>query len=158
MDVKDTEKGRAENDRQDPGKFPDIVIQQRSGRLLQEILDTEGPEAFKRIEEETILSHTFRNSVVATGGSVIFSPGAMAHLKADGVVVYLRISLAEMERRLSDITTRGIVLAKGQTLRAMYDERLPLYGKYADMTVDCDRTGTETVVRMIVDQLARIPG
>jgi len=135
----------------------DIMIQQRSGRLLQEILDTEGPEAFKRIEEEAVLSHTFQDAVVATGGSVVFSQKAMEHLQERGIIVYLRIPFAEMERRLSNITTRGIVLSKGQTLREMYDERIPLYEKYADITVDCDRAGMEAVVRMIVDKLARIP-
>ena len=135
----------------------DIMIQQRSGRLLQEILDTEGPEVFKRIEEEAVLSHTFRDAVVATGGSVVYSKRAMEHVRKDGIVVYLRIPFAEMERRLCNITTRGIVLSKGQTLREMYDKRIPLYEKYADITVDCDRAGMEAVVRMIVDKLARIP-
>ena len=115
----------------------DIVIQERAGRLLQEIIDTEGPAAFLAIEERTILSLRCRDTVIATGGSVVFGEKAMEHLKADGVVVYLDLSFEEMERRLRNITTRGIVLLPGQGLRDMYDQRVPLYEKYADITIDC---------------------
>jgi len=135
----------------------DIVMQERTGRLLQEILDTEGPESFKKIEEETILSHNFRNAVVATGGSVVFSRRAMEHLKKNGIIVYLAISFAKMERRLSNITTRGIVLANGESLHEMYDERISLYKKYADITVDCSDEGFEDVVEKIVTQIRDIP-
>jgi len=113
----------------------DILIQERAGRMLQEILDTDGPDAFKRIEEEAILSLHPRRAVIATGGSVVFSGDAMAHLKSAGSIVYLEISYAEMEARLKNITTRGILLLPGQNLRKMYDERISLYETYADLTV-----------------------
>ena len=115
----------------------DIVIQETSGRLLQEIIDTEGPESFLKIEEDALLSLHARNAVIATGGSVVFSGRAMEHLKRDGVVLYLAISFEEMARRLNNITTRGIVLHAGQSLRDMYNERVPLYEKYADITIGC---------------------
>ena len=115
----------------------DIVIQEQAGQLLQEIIDTAGPGAFLRIEEKTVLSLDFRNAVIATGGSVVFSRRAMEHLKRDGVVIYLKISFEEMVRRLGNITTRGIVLVKGQGLREMYDQRVPLYEEYADIIVEC---------------------
>ena len=133
----------------------DLVIQEESGRLLQEIIDTQGPEAFLDIEEKTVLSRDFSGSVVATGGSVVFSKTAMAHLKAEGIVVYLKISYKEMVHRLTNITTRGIVLPRGQGLREMYDERAPLYGKYADITVDCTGGDFEEIVKKILAQLAR---
>ena len=91
----------------------DIVVQEDAGRLLQDIIDTEGPRAFLEIEESTILSRHFANAVIATGGSVVFSTRAMMHLKSGGVVVYLKISFEEMEQRLRNITTRGIVLVAG---------------------------------------------
>ncbi len=109
----------------------DILIQEDSGRLLQEIIDEEGVEAFKTIEERTILSLRCRNTVIATGGSVVFSGRAMEYLKSDGIVLYLEISFEEMVRRLGTITGRGIVLVRGQGLREMYDQRVPLYEKYA---------------------------
>ena len=132
----------------------DIAIQERAGRLLQEIIDTEGPEAFLKIEEETILSLHCRNAVIATGGSVVFSEKAMAHLKQDGVVVYLKISFEEMEQRLKNITARGIVLFSGESLRDMYDERVPLYEKYADITVECSGGDFEEIIGKVAGELA----
>lgn len=129
----------------------DIVIQEDAGRLLQDIIDTEGPRAFLEIEESTILSGHFANAVIATGGSVVFSTRAMEHLKNSGVVVYLKISFEEMEKKLRNITTRGIVLVAGQGLREMYDQRVPLYEKYADRIIDCSDKDFETVVTKVID-------
>lgn len=129
----------------------DILIQERTGRMLQRILDEDGPDAFKRIEEETILSLHSDRAVIATGGSVVCSEAAMAHLKSGGLVVYLEIPYAEMEKRLKNITTRGIVLLPGQSLRGMYDERAPLYERYADITVACSGEDLESVVRRVIE-------
>jgi shikimate kinase len=131
----------------------DILIQERAGRLLQEIIDGEGPDGFLAIEEMAVCSLHVENAVIATGGSVVLSAKAMAHLKEDGVVVYLAISFAEMEKRLRNITTRGIVLPAGQDLRDMYDQRVPLYGKYADITVECSDEDFEAVVEELVRRL-----
>lgn len=132
----------------------DILLQERSGRLLQDIIDTDGPDAFRKLEEETILSLHCRNTVIATGGSVVFSGRAMEHLKKDGVVVYLQVSFGTMERRLRNIRTRGIVLSRGETLREMYDERVPLYELYADITVSCSGEDFETVVGRVINEIA----
>lgn len=131
----------------------DILIQERSGRMLQEILDLDGPDAFKRIEEETILSLRPHHAVIATGGSVVCSEAAMAHLKSAGVVVYLEIPYDEMVRRLKNITTRGILLLPGQSLREMYDERVLLYERYADLTVACSDEDLESVVENVIEAL-----
>ena len=138
----------------------DLAIQEKTGRLLQEIIDTDGAEAFKKIEEETVLSLRFKNAVIATGGSVVFSEKAMEYLKQDGIVVYLAISFEVMEKRLRDITTRGIVLVAGESLRDMYNERIPLYRKYADITIDCPGEDFETIFGRVVDAIreARPPG
>jgi len=131
----------------------DIAIQERAGRLLQEIIDTEGPDAFLKIEEETILSLHCRNCVIATGGSVVFSRKAMDSLKMEGVAMYLKISCEEMVRRLSNITTRGIVLIAGQSLPDMYQQRVPMYEKFADITVDCEDEDFEEVVGRVIGEL-----
>ena len=133
----------------------DIAIQERTGKLLQEIIDTEGPDAFLKTEEKTILSLQCRNSVIATGGSVVFSGNAMNHLKEDGVVVYLAISFDEMAKRLRNITTRGIVLFSGESLFDMYRERVPLYEKYADITVDCSKGEFEDIVGDVIGEIGR---
>jgi shikimate kinase len=104
----------------------DIVAQETTGRLLQEIIDAEGTDAFLKTEEKTILSLHGHHAVIATGGSVMFSGKAMEHLKKDGVVQYLKISFEEMLRRPGNIPTRGIVPVTGQGLREMYNQRVPL--------------------------------
>jgi shikimate kinase len=135
----------------------DIVAQETSGRLLQEIIDGEGTGAFLETEEKTILSLHGHNAVIATGGSVVFSEKAMQHLKKDGVVVYLKISFEEMVRRLNNITTRGIVLAAGQSLFDMYNQRVPLYEKYADITIDCSDGDFEHCIGNVIDKLPAFP-
>lgn len=131
----------------------DIAIQERTGRLLQEIIDTDGPDVFKTIEEETIISLHGHHAVIATGGSAVFSKRAMEHLTRDGVVVYLKISFEEMEKRLRNITTRGIVLSRGETLYEMYNERVPLYEKYAGITIDGEKDDFENIVKKIIADL-----
>ena len=135
----------------------DILIQEEFGRLLQQIIDTQGHKAFLDIEEKTVLSRNFGGAVVATGGSVIFSEKAMKHLKADGIAIYLKISYDEMTKRLNNITTRGIVLPHGESLREMFYERVPLYERYADITVDWSGGDFETVVKKILLELAKLP-
>jgi shikimate kinase len=131
----------------------DIVIQEQAGRLLQDIIDEEGTGGFLEIEENAILSLHCRNAVIATGGSVVFSKKAMEHLKTSGVIIYLRITFDEMEKRLRNITTRGIVVHSGQDLHDMYNERVPLYEKYADLTVDCSGEDFEDCVGNVIEKL-----
>lgn len=136
-------------------KFIDtyIVIQENSGQLLQDFIDTAGSALFLRNEKKTILSLHFQNAVVATDGSVVFSRRAMEHLQRDGVVIYLEVSCEDMVQRLGNIRTRGIVLVAGQSLREMYDQRAPLYAKYADITINCSGGDFETVVGNVIDRL-----
>lgn len=128
----------------------DIVIQDQTGRLLQEIINTDGVERFLRIEEECALSLTCSRAVISTGGSVVYSTRAMKHLRTDGIIIYLEISFEEMVRRLKNITTRGIVLEPGQSLRDMYDQRIPLYERYADIRIDCSGEAFESIVEKVV--------
>jgi len=131
----------------------DLVIQEMTGRLLQKIIDKDGIEAFKAIEEQAVLSLHCTRTVIATGGSVVFSRPAMEHLKAGGIVLYLRIPFDVMVRRLDNITTRGIVLAAGETLPEMYRERIPLYEKYADITIECSDDHYENVIGSVLEKL-----
>ncbi len=131
----------------------DILIQENTGKLLQEIIDKEGPEAFLKIEEETLCSLHVENTVIATGGSVVFSKKAMGHLRSGGIVIYLEITYGEMLHRLNNITTRGIVLNAGQSLREMYDQRIPLYEKNAEIRVCCSGEPFERTVENIVHEI-----
>ena len=133
----------------------DIVIQEHTGRLLQDIIDANGINVFKKTEEDAILSLHCRNTVIATGGSVVFSEKAMEHLKSEGIVVYLKISLDEMVHRINNITTRGIVLGPGQSLANMYNERIPFYEKYADISIDCSGD-FEDAFGKVIEELSRV--
>jgi len=115
----------------------DIIIQQNQNRLLQEIIEEDGIDAFLSIEEKAILDLDVEGTVIATGGSVVLKPEGMKYLKEIGFVVYLQLPYMEIEKRIRNITTRGIVMKKGQSLLQVYDERVPLYEKYADATIRC---------------------
>lgn len=113
----------------------DEVIIRRNGCPLRDILDARGVDGFVEVEEEAICSVQAKNTVIATGGSAVYSEKAMAHLKSLGRIVYLRLTFEEMDRRLGDLHARGVAIAPGATLMDLYNERVPLYEKYADITV-----------------------
>lgn len=115
----------------------DLMIQEREGKLLQELLDARGTQAFLDTEAETVCSLACTRSVIAPGGSAVCREAAAEHLRSLGPVVYLRVPLAELERRISNLSTRGIALEPGQTLGDVLAFRAPLYERYADLTVDC---------------------
>jgi len=131
----------------------DIIIQAAEGRRLQDILDSEGDDAFREIEERHILALDLENHVVATGGSVVYSPAAMAHLKAVGRIVFLNLPCETLLERIQDLDTRGVVLPSPQTFRDMYAERLPLYEKYADFIVECTGLSHQQVVDRIAGKV-----
>ncbi|HDP36062.1 MAG TPA: shikimate kinase [Candidatus Hydrogenedentes bacterium] len=116
----------------------DIAIQTGEGRMLQTIIDREGSDALQRIEERYVLGLECRGYVIATGGSVVYSAAAMQHLKTNGCCVYLQLPYPALEARATDIDHRGIVRASGQGLADLYAARIPLYQRYADITVQCD--------------------
>lgn len=115
----------------------DLVIQEREGALLQEILDQRGTAAFLDVEEEAVLSLDCRHSVIAPGGSAICREGAARRLGELGPIVYLNVSLEELTRRVWNMAQRGIAMEPGQTLADVLACRDPLYRKYADLIVDC---------------------
>lgn len=131
----------------------DLVIQEREGRLLQDLVDELGVEAFLDREAAAICSVDCDRTVIATGGSVVCRDGAMEHLKDLGRIVYLQLPLEELERRLHNISTRGIAMAPGETLAHIYDYRSPLYQKYADLTVAVDRQTLEETVEQVLNAL-----
>ena len=130
----------------------DLLIQEKTGKLLHELITEHGVEGFWRIEEEVNAAIDVTNTVIATGGSVCHEEKAMAHLDSIGTVVYLKLSYEALEERLGDLNARGVTLREGQTLKDLYDERDPLYEKYARVTVDCD--GRE--LREVAQEVSRL--
>ena len=137
----------------------DIVIQEKTGRLLKEIIAQEGTEGFLRIEDRINQELDVRRSVIAPGGSVIYGEQAMAHLKEISTVVYLRLSDRSVRRRLGNLKDRGVALKDGMTLRDLYNERIPLYERYADITVDeTGKTPGQTVDELRAIMEVRLMG
>ena len=128
----------------------DLVIQRQEGMPLQAIISERGNGYFATAEESAICALDLENSVVATGGSVVYSDKAMAHLKSNALVLCLRISYDTMLGRIADISSRGILLKEGETLETMFAERVPIYERYADHIVDCDdKEVAETVTEIV---------
>ena len=116
----------------------DLLIQQQQGKTLQQIIDERGVPGFLAVENEVLGGIAAKRTIVSTGGSAVYSPEAMEHLRSIGTVVYLKVDYDEMVRRVGDLDERGVVLRDGKPadLRLLYDERMPLYERYADITLD----------------------
>lgn len=127
----------------------DLIIQDKYGKLLQELITEHGIEGFWKLENDVNASIQVNKSVIATGGSAVYGEEAMKHLRQMGTVIYLKLSYEEVEDRLGDLNARGVTLREGQTLRELYAERIPLYEKYAHMVVDCDHKYLRQVVKEI---------
>ncbi|MGN0403500.1 MAG: shikimate kinase [Acetatifactor sp.] len=130
----------------------DLVIQERYGKLLHELIEEKGVEGFWKLENAVNASLGVHRSVIATGGSAVYGAEAMEYLRENGLVVYLKLPLEEIRERLGDLNARGVTLQPGQTLQELYEERIPLYEKYAQKTVEC----SGKALREIVAELAAV--
>ena len=131
----------------------DLVVQSAEGMGLQSLVDALGSAGFLAVEERHVLGLTVTGSVIATGGSVVYSDAAMQHLKHNATTVYLRLPLAQLEARVSSAEARGLAMGAGQSFADLYAERLPLYERYADMTVDCEGLNHDEAVNAIVARI-----
>lgn len=134
----------------------DLVIQKRENRLLHEIISEEGLDGFLKAEENAnvYIAQSEEKSIVATGGSVVYCEKAMQELKKTGRVIYLELEYDQLKKRLGNLKGRGVVLKDGQDLRGLYEERIPLYEKYADLTVNEKNLDVEQTLQKIVDRLS----
>lgn len=132
----------------------DILLQVSAGRSLQEIVDKDGFMALRAIEEETILDLCCRNHVIATGGSAVYGDRAMAHLRGGGTIVFLDVDMKTLEGRINDFDTRGLAKEKGQTLADLFIDRIPLYRKWSDLTIDGTGLSQETICLEITSRLS----
>ncbi|MBR6403354.1 MAG: shikimate kinase [Eubacterium sp.] len=132
----------------------DLVIQKKAGRKLAQIIADEGLEGFLRIEEDVCCSIEAENTVIATGGSVVYGATAMEHFKSIGRVVYLKIDYETLEARLHHAKQRGVVLRPGQSKKDLYDERTVLYEKYADIVISEEGKGIEETVASLKEALS----
>jgi len=135
----------------------DVLIQASERRSLQSIVDSQGYMALRGIEEQVLLNLECRDHVIATGGSAVYSPAAMAHLAEDGVIVFLDVDLATLESRSLDLGGRGLAKRPDQSFAELFEERRTLYVAYADVTVDCRRLTHEEACAEILRRLRQSP-
>ena len=134
----------------------DLVIQERYGKLLHELIEERGVEGFWKLENDVNASLKLHRSVIATGGSAVYGAEAMEHLREIGTVLYLKLPYEEIEERLGDLNARGVTLRPGQTLRDLYEERIPLYEKYAHKVMECQGKQLRELVHMAAAMQADI--
>lgn len=136
----------------------DLLIQSKLDKTLQKIIDACGPDGFIEVENEVLCTLSAKRAVIATGGSAVYSDEAMEHLRSIGTVVYLRVSYEELESRLGGLHERGVVMKNGMgmSLHDLFEERRPLYEKYADVTIDIDGLSVRDAARRLVDQLSML--
>ena len=130
----------------------DLIIQQKTGKRLQELINENGTDFFLKTEQEIVCSLDLEGFVIATGGSVVLSDKAMQSLKDNSVIIYLEASLEELDLRLNNIKTRGIAMEKGESLESVYIKRKPLYERYADIIVSSENS-FEATVEIIVREI-----
>lgn len=131
----------------------DLLLQSQQQARLQQIIREVGLAEFKRIEEEVICKVQTTHSVVATGGSVVYSERAMAHLEKLGQLVFIDVPLGQLKERVSDMDSRGLVIGPGESYEQLYIERQPLYKRYAEITIPGAGLTVEAVARAIEERV-----
>lgn len=134
----------------------DLVIQEKEGKLLHEIIEQKGVDGFLKLENEINASIEVEKTVIATGGSAVYGERAMEHFASMGTLIYLSLPYDELEERLGDLNKRGVVLKSGQTLGELMEERKVLYEKYGDVVIDCSGKQIREIVAEIVGKLRKI--
>ena len=135
----------------------DLLIQAEVGQRLQDVIHKRGMDKFKALEEHLLCGLQVQHTVIATGGSAVYSQKAMIHLQSLGRIVYLNIPLEELERRIDDMDSRGLIIDLGESFSQLYDRRKSLYQKYADFTIDGSGLNIEEVAANIELNVCRSP-
>jgi len=131
----------------------DLIIQAREKKRLQQIIDGKGLDYFRYTEEQVIANLQLEYCVIATGGSVVYYQKSLEGLAATGHLVYLQVDLEELQQRIADMGQRGLVMGRGQTFEQLYQERTPLYEKFAEVSIACRNLNAEQVAAAIEKQV-----
>jgi len=131
----------------------DLLIQQHENKKLYKIIEEDGIEYFKKLENEVNSKIQTTKTVIATGGSVVYGKQAMEHLKKIGKVIYLKVDYDELLKRIDNFSTRGIVIENGKTFRDLYNERTILYEQYADIIIECNKEDISKNAKLIASKL-----
>ena len=134
----------------------DDLIVKKAGKTLPEILRQDGLEAFYQIEGQVGQELNLTHTVIATGGSMVLYPEAMAHLKEDSVVIWLQTPFTQIQERMpKDLYDRGIAAPKDESLRDIYEERRGLYAKYADLIV-ASQDGEDNTAHLVEEVMRTV--
>jgi len=128
----------------------DQLIERKFRKPLQRVLDELGMKKFMKMEEETIQALRNWHCVISPGGSAVYYPKGMNHLKTLGPKIFLRVSLPELKKRLPVWSNRGVVCRGGNSLSALYRERAPLFKRYSDLTLECRGKTAEKIAGEIL--------
>lgn len=134
----------------------DLLIQEAAGKGLQEIINEDGMDAFKALEEQVLCQVDVTHTVIATGGSAVYYPKAMKHLKKLGRIVYIHVSVETILERLNNITTRGVAMSKDQDIAGLYEERKPLYESFAEITAESGKGSMEDTVADVIEKVKKL--
>lgn len=127
----------------------DLIIQAREKSRLQQTIDRYGLDYFRHAEEQALLALNMERTVIATGGSVVYSSKGLSELGRSGYQIYLEVGLNELEQRIADMGQRGLVMAKDQTFADLYNERTPLYEEACELKINCDNLNAEQVAAAV---------
>ncbi len=133
----------------------DIVIQTGERKTLAEIIAEKDIQGFLKTEEEYLVKADYSGHVIAPGGSAVYSDKGIISLKKTSMIIYLQLSLKYLEERLSSLDARGVVRSPGQDIKALFNERRPLYEKYADIIVECDGLTPDQIVSKLMNRLSK---
>jgi len=131
----------------------DLIIQAQEKCRLQQIIDAKGLKTFRKIEEQMLLDLHTEHSVIATGGSVIYSEKAMKAIGNTGSLIYIQVSLSALQKRIADIGQRGLVMSKDQTFEQLYQERTPLYEKFSHLTISGEGLNPEQIAAKVEKEI-----
>ena len=134
----------------------DVLIQVSQGRSLQTIVDNDGYLVLRQVEEEEILALNCKHHVIATGGSAVYGPKAMEHLKSNGIIIFIDVDLPTLESRVTDYKSRGLAIPPGQSFAELFEERLKLYKQYADVTIHATNLSQDQVCKEIIFSLVSL--
>ncbi len=132
----------------------DLLIQEREGKLLRQIIEEEGAEGFLAIEDRVNREVKAEKTVISPGGSVVYCEKAMKHYQEIGTVVYLQVPFATIDERINSAAGRGVVLREGQTLKDLYEERVPLFENYADIVVKTEGQSLDESIEAVIESVA----
>lgn len=132
----------------------DILIQTGEKKTLPEIIADIGMDGFLKIEETYLIRADYSEFVIAPGGSAVYSDRGMKRLSTKGKIIYLKLGLKYLEKRLLSLDSRGVVRAPGQGIKELFDERKYLYEKYADITIECDFLTPDQIVSRLISKLS----